>query len=74
MSEYNDPDEQLEALRQGMVQDRWSELIEKNVSDGLDRYEFMANGKFDFKRILAQVEAGRSKAYASRSFRTQDKF
>ncbi|KAH6721025.1 hypothetical protein BKA61DRAFT_150212 [Leptodontidium sp. MPI-SDFR-AT-0119] len=63
MSEYNDPDEQLEALRQGMVQDRWSELIEKNVSDGLDRYEFMANGKFDFKRILAQVEAGRSKAF-----------
>ncbi|KAK0113950.1 hypothetical protein ONS95_014195 [Cadophora gregata] len=63
MSEYNDPRQQLEALRQGMIQDCWSEVIEKNVSDGLDRYEHMENGKFDFKRISAHTEVGRCKVF-----------
>ncbi|KAH8749168.1 hypothetical protein BGZ57DRAFT_959493 [Hyaloscypha finlandica] len=63
MSDYNDPKEQLEALRQGTVQDCWSALIEKNVSDGLERYEHMVDGKFDFKGVDGKIEAGRSKAF-----------
>lgn len=62
MSEYNDPKEQLEALRQGIVQDCWSTLIEKNISDDLERYEHMVDGKFDVKRVDGKIEAGRSKA------------
>jgi hypothetical protein len=62
MSEYNDPKEQLEALRQGTVQDCWSTLIEKSVSGDLERYEHMVDGKFDFKRVDGEIEAGRSKA------------
>jgi hypothetical protein len=62
MSEYNEPEEQLEALRQGTVQDCWSAVIEKNVTDGLERYVHMVNGEFDFKRVDGTIEAGRSKA------------
>jgi hypothetical protein len=62
MSEYNDPREQLEALRQGTVQDCWSAVIEKNVTDGLERYVHMVEGKFDYKRVDGETETGRSKA------------
>lgn len=63
MSEFRDPVDQLAALRQGIVQDVWSECIKSNITDGLERYLHMEKGEFDFKSPLAETEAGRSKAY-----------
>lgn len=62
MNEYQEPKDQLEALRQGTVQDCWSAVIEKNVFDGLEQYVHMVNGKFDYKRVDGKIEVGRSKA------------
>lgn len=63
INEFREPVDQLAALRQGMVQDAWSDVIKNNISDELERYLYMENGEFDFKRPLANTEAGRSKAY-----------
>ncbi|KAF2007547.1 hypothetical protein P154DRAFT_614874 [Amniculicola lignicola CBS 123094] len=63
IQEYNDPKEQIEGLRQGIVQDCWSAMIQKNVVDGLERYIHMVNEKFDYKRVDGQIEVGRSKAF-----------
>jgi hypothetical protein len=63
---FTDPGGQLEALRQGLVQEFWQEIIESNITDGLERFPHMENGEFDFKSPSAAVEAGRSKAYVPR--------
>ena len=63
MEEYRDPVDQLAALRQGMVQDAWSEVIKSNISDGLEQYPHMEKGEFDFKRPSAEIESGRCRAY-----------
>ena len=63
MNQFRDPVDQLAALRQGIVQDAWSEVIKSNITDGLERYLHMEDGKFDFKSPLAETEAGRCKAY-----------
>ncbi|KAK3642956.1 hypothetical protein LTR56_010553 [Elasticomyces elasticus] len=49
-------------MRQGMVQDAWSEVIKSNISDGLERYPHTEKGEFDFKRPSAEIEPGRCKA------------
>jgi hypothetical protein len=67
-----EPVEQLEALRQGIVQDCWSDVIKNNITDGLEQYLHMENGKFDFKSPSAVVEAGRSKAYVSHAEESYD--
>jgi hypothetical protein len=64
-SQFQEPAEQLEALRQGIVQDRWAAVIKNNITDGLERYSHMENGEFNYKSPSAVIEAGRPKAYAS---------
>jgi hypothetical protein len=54
--------EQIEALRQGIVQDAWSELIKAKISDVLERHPYTFKGEFDFKYPSAEVEAGRPRA------------
>ena len=56
-------DKGIVVQRQGIVQDCWSAVIQKNVVDGLERYMHMVNGDFDYKRVGGQIEAGRSKVY-----------
>lgn len=63
MNQFREPVDQLAALRQGIVQDAWSEVIKSNITDGLERYLHMENGEFDFKSPSAETEAGRSKAH-----------
>jgi hypothetical protein len=63
VNKYQGHVEQLEAIRQGIVQDCWSEAIKRNITDRLEQYLHMENGKFDYKSPLAVIEAGRSKAY-----------
>lgn len=62
MNQERDPVDQLAALRQGMVQDAWSNAIIKNITDGLETYLHMENGEFNYKSPLAETETGRSKA------------
>jgi hypothetical protein len=62
MNRERDPVDQLAALRQGMVQDAWSNAILKNITDGLETYLHMENGEFNYKSPLAETETGRSKA------------
>ncbi|KAH0563023.1 hypothetical protein GP486_002410 [Trichoglossum hirsutum] len=64
MNQFREPVDQLAALRQGIIQDAWSEVIKSNITDGLERYLHMENGEFDFKSPSAETEAGRSKAFA----------
>ena len=56
------PIEQLEELRQGIVQDNWEAAIETNISDSMERFPHIEKGKFDYKAPLAETEAGRCKA------------
>ncbi|KAJ8110730.1 hypothetical protein OPT61_g6498 [Boeremia exigua] len=63
MEEYKDPKDQIEALRQGIVQDCWSAIIESNVIDSVERSMYMTAGDFDSKLVSGQVEVGRSKAF-----------
>ncbi|KAK3638553.1 hypothetical protein LTR56_013025 [Elasticomyces elasticus] len=50
-------------MRQGMVQDAWSEVVKSNISHGLERYPHMEKGESDFKRPSAEMESGRCRAY-----------
>jgi hypothetical protein len=59
---YTDEGEQLEALRQGIIDDAWANIVEINISDGLDRYVYMERGKFNFKLPSAEIDSGRPKA------------
>lgn len=61
LQEFDDPVEQLESLRQGIVQDTWQAAIEANFSDVMERHPYTENGKFDFKAPLAEIEAARCK-------------
>jgi DNA-binding FrmR family transcriptional regulator len=63
MNEFREPVDQLAALRQGIIQDAWSEVIKSNITDGLERYLHMENAEFNFKSPSAETEVGRSKAY-----------
>lgn len=65
ISEYEEPEEQLEALRAWIVDISWEKVIKKNITDGLETYLHMENGKFNFKSPSAVIEAGRPKAYVS---------
>jgi hypothetical protein len=62
---YDEPAEQLEALRAWIVDVSWEEVVKKNIVDGLERYLHMEDGEFDFKSPSAVIEAGRPKAYVS---------
>jgi len=61
VDEFADPVEQLEALRQGHVQDFMESIINGNITNDLERYLFMENGKFNYKLPSAKMEAGRPK-------------
>ena len=62
IEEFIKPADQLEALRQGIVQDSWSTVIKSNITDDLERYPHMKNGGFDFKNPSAIIETSRPKA------------
>jgi hypothetical protein len=63
INKFEEPEEQLEALRAWIVDVSWEEVIKNNITDGLEQYLHMENGKFNFKNPSAVIEAGRSKAY-----------
>ena len=67
MGRHKDLVNQLAALRQGIVQEAWGEVIRHNLSDGLEQYQYVENGVFDYKMPLAETDPGRSKAYVIRS-------
>lgn len=62
LQKSDDPIEQLEELRQGIVQDNWEAAIETNISDVMERVPHIEKGKFNYKAPLAETEAGRCKA------------
>ena len=62
LEESDDPVEQLESLRQGIVQENWQAAIEASISDVMERLPHIEKGNFNFKAPLAETEAGRCKA------------
>ena len=62
INDFSEPAEQLEALRQAFVQERWSAAIKKHIHDDMDRMDYMDDGKFNYKAPLAEIQAGRSRA------------
>jgi hypothetical protein len=65
MQKLRDPKEQLEDLRMGIIDLTWEQVIRKNVTDPLETYQYMEDGKFEFKAIPREMEAGRPKVYVS---------
>jgi hypothetical protein len=64
MTRKENPKEQLEELRMGIIELTWEQVIRKNVTDPLETYQYMENGEFEFKSIPREMEAGRPKVYA----------
>jgi len=65
MQKVRDPKEQLEELRMGIIDLTWEQVIRKNVTEPLETHQYMEDGKFNFKAIPRELEAGRPKVYAS---------
>jgi hypothetical protein len=62
IDESEEAPQQLEALRQAIVQDHWQAAIEKGFPDPMDRFQFMEEGEFQYKNPLSEVRAGRARA------------
>jgi hypothetical protein len=65
MQKCEDPEEQLEALRMDIIDLAWEQVIKKSMTEPLETYQYTENGKFNFKAIPREMEAGRPKVYVS---------
>ena len=61
MEKEDDPKEQLEELRMGIIDLTWEQVIRKNVTEPLETFKYMEGGEFNFKAIPREMEAGRPK-------------